>query len=835
MDEKKINASELDINDYEMCLLIAEMEHNKNLTETDSIKVFEYYIKVIIKYVSRLLFAIGWDKLRPYVRHPEIEEVYNKLFRDPDKAGKDEAEPGGLRHLLLNSSRAVNKTSLVKKEISLLDILRSVRNPDAHELRITTEKLYNGTLQALKAFGDAFGNKVMKYIIPYDTQAQTGEIMCCSFEKNKLYANKICLPKDEFEWIPHEKYLFYQVTDMTTLEKSYYCLNPFIEGPRYCGGMNQHFRIYKEVQNGGYGCEYATLKYITTAPKNFIKPEGKNYPEADIEETSVQFRRSALFPAGSANRTRNGLWNRRTNDKRSVYINISSYPGYGDVQRDFVQYCEDICPAKADVIGFCKDRAKQSARIVGNGGLGKTALMLHLINLFITKPEYMNLYTNIIFLSAKKKYYDFHTRSSQSESRADIKSYEDLIKKIAGLLEAGLSGSIPDIADSIVNMINSEEKKRFLLIIDDLDSLPTKDQESINNFILRFEASKLKSIVTTRDILRKGALDYSLSELSPEKSILYAKWYVTHKMSSVGSWENWSARNTAERFITDFGDGNPLTIQMLLLWTKTGDVEINTQAKKTRNERISYMYSTVQNLMSAEAKKVFEICRQLYLPLDDESKSRNMPVSILEYLSAGIDIQDNRFRNILDELHKLRLISVTSDRIYFIPYNLFILSETIVPLENVQIPGMYRLFWRSVKDDKEKWFQPNKTAKNIADCIYCGESDPEFDNVTARRIFEYMSDNLSPRAPEKEKIGEWLSRHSGGTSDTSTRLIQEIEGEVKNLDILYNQDPFSYDEFSRKETEIHTLIRELSGLLRKYPDDNIAMRLKNVQEKLKRF
>ena len=66
---------------------------------------------------------------------------------------------------------------------------------------------------------------------------------------------------------------------------------------------------------------------------------------------------------------------------------------------------------------------------------------------------------------AKKKYYDFHTRSSQSESRADIKSYEDLIKKIAGLLEAGLSGSIPDIADSIVNMINSEEKKRFLLII----------------------------------------------------------------------------------------------------------------------------------------------------------------------------------------------------------------------------------------------------------------------------------------------------------------------------------------------------------------------------------
>ena len=626
------------------------------------------------------------------------------------------------------------------------------------------------------------------------------------------------------------------MTDLQTLEKSYYCLSPFIEVPVYYEGKEPHFRIYECVQNSGYGTPYDTLKYYTTCPKS-LRPrdDGSSRLDAEFEETYVEFSRSALFSDNSFDNEKEKIWTSCCDNK--ISINISSYPGYGEVLDNALHYCEKICPVKNDVLNFCRDRITQSARIVGNGGLGKTALTLYIINVLITKSNYNNLFTNIIFLSAKKKFYQHDNEKGYSltENKADINSYGDLIKKLSRLCEIEYSDNVDDITGKIINRINNEKSKRFLLIIDDLDSLPNEEQNKINRFIIKFDAAKLKSIITTRDISQNSPLDYRLSELDNEYCELYAKWYVNNKMDSISSWDNWSSRKIAKNFISNYGDGNPLTIQMLLIWTNNGDIKINVNAEKTRNERISYMYSTVQNLMTDYEKIVFELCRFLYLSLDEENKSRKMPVSVLKYLSFGMEISEKSFNNSLKKLEQLRLISISHDENYFNPYNLFILSKTIVPARKITVPQMYDLFWNDIKLNPEPWFYVNKAESNIINCLTAGENDNKFDNVTAHRIFEYLSDCLTSHSEEKGRIDKWIQLHSDGIYETSLRLIQEIENCIQGLENYINSsndDDFDMQAFYKKIT---LLMDQLSEMMKSNPDQKIIERQKKAKRMIQQL
>ena len=181
--------------------------------------------------------------------------------------------------------------------------------------------------------------------------------------------------------------------------------------------------------------------------------------------------------------------------------------------------------------------------------------------------------SNIIFLSAKTNLLVENKESVfvMSPNEMDISDYKELIEKLAQLTDTEYSGQVEDTADRVVEKVNNmvpgnngKTSRRFLLIIDDMDSLSNEDQKLVHKFICRFDSQKLKTIITTRDIRNVSQLSpyyLQLKELDEEKSMAYAKWYVENKMDIL--WDKWTLQKNARQFVSEYGEGNPLTIQML--------------------------------------------------------------------------------------------------------------------------------------------------------------------------------------------------------------------------------------------------------------------------------
>ena len=837
MENNKKNISDINIRDYEINILL---DSYRNYCETDK-PLANYMIKATIRYMSRLVFAIGWNKLFPFISNKECDYVYKQIFQLSDIEDKNtdtsHIEPRRFASILLQCAEAVGYKHKIDEEYELLNTLGNVRNINAHDIyKVNYNDFWNDAANAFSLFEGMFKGKDCSYIVPMG-YSDNNNVSCFKFDVGNMYGSKIFLPVNDINYIQKSRTLFYCVTDKKTLEKIYYCLTPFIEAPRFVEGLLTHFRIYESVQNFGFGEPYDTLIYYTIYPKDLRHRKDKNTVEGDVEgdfeKTYIKFDRSSLYKDAIIDNKK--IWTACLNGR--TYINISSYPGYSDVLKNNLLYCKEICPITADIIDFCRNNAVQSTRIVGNGGLGKTTLILYVISLLINRTEYRNLYTNIIFFSAKKQYYNHNSKIpySLSENEADINSYDQFIKKLAVLTGVVMSSDTKVAAKKIILKINEEEsKKRFLLIIDDLDSLPTEDQIKINRFILNFQASKLKSIITTRDIEYNSASDYKLTELDEEKSLLYAKWFVDNKIDGIHSWDNWSEKVKASKMISKYGMGNPLIIQMLLVWIKTGDFEVNIAAEKTQNERISYMYSTVQNLMSDSEKNIFEIARRIYLNLNNDDKNKDMPVPLLKYLSFGLDIPEEEFNKSLKKLEQLKIFIVDDDYNLFRPFNLFIMSTTIVSDFKAKIPEMYVCFWNAIKNEPAKWFQSSKLFSNIIDCINSCENDYEFDNVIAKRILEKVYDSAPLTKNERTRVNEWLSSHSYKNREEKVhRLINEVERLTKELKEYGDSESCDVNIFDQHMVNIITLSEELSDSLKNNPDQNIEERFRNIKIRLK--
>ena len=831
-----------EINDYEINMLFDRRNYYRRGTKSTNTGLAYYYTRSIIRYMTRLIFAIGWNKLRNSATVDINRKVYSTLFKDPkEKNGKDSIEPGTFAHLLKTSARDLDKASVVKKEIDLLYELGEVRNYDAHVINtVDFSQFYNDSDIAFSDFADFFKGKLCSYIIPCE-YVDRNEILCKKLERGDLYPVEIRLPSDLFEWAKTGNRLFYAVTDENTGETEYYCLSPFIEIPSFIEDEHPHFRIYDRVKDNGYGNECDLLYYDAVVPRNIKEINGEYGIElsADFEKSSSDYSRSALFT--SPDIKDKSAWIPSFNN--DVFINISSYPGFGDVLKNKYKYCSEICPIREKVIDFCKDNKKQAVQITGNGGVGKTALMLSILSeLFMSKKAYS--YSNLIFVSAKKNYYLYETMSyrlQDFEKEADIHCYKDLIIKLANLLEISYSDNdINSIAEMIIRQINngvsySYSAKKFLLVIDDMDSLDGNDQKLIMEFVYKLDARAFKTIVTTRNIADNSPISYQLNELTNEASLLFAAWYAENNLS-ISPWSGWSRKQDAADWINKYGEGNPLTIQMLLVLVKSG-LEKTYDAPATKQERVAYLYSTVQNLLNGEEKQVFEICRQLYLAIPDDRMGQDMLLTVPEYLSAGCGISRELFQEAMEKLVRLKLIILSPNELQFKPYSTFILSDSVVDVEMDTVPVMFKLVWKDVRKTPDDWLSIKNIEGKIASYVMSIENEKRFDNITGRRILErilmapYISGTI------KNEIGNWLARHTINSvnddnyDETANRLIQSIE---KKLELL-KRTIESGNEDPSLEQNLNDEIRKLKKIIDSVSDSRISQRLSYVMSEIRRL
>ena len=823
--------------DYEIELLLKRREHSLRGNRKEDYCMAYFYTRSIIRYMCRLVFAIGWGEIQKDDNNGDLHRtVYRELLKAPKSSGRqDSIEPGTFWYLLNEMSKSVSKTKEIKPELDILKKLGQVRNYNAHDINnINFKDFYSDSEAIFTQFNNYLSGKICSYIIPVE-YVERNELRCEKLEPHYEYPEEIILPANYLDWKKDGNHLFYSITDQDTGNTNFYTLTPFIEVPRLLHDERPHFRVYDRVKDNGYGNSYDVLYYDEVIPSDLEEIDGELV--ALFKKSTSKFNRSIFLSI--ENDKSEKIWIPSPNN--DLFINLSSYPTQHAVIYSEFKYCTEICPIRSKVISFCKDNKKQVATITGNGGVGKTSLVLSILSeMFNTGSTYN--YSNLVFVSAKKVYYEslqtkYHIKHNEED--ADIHDYAEFILKIARLLNIDNKyEDISSLANSIVLKINEEAefndlKKRFLLILDDLDSLELTDQKSIKEFVYKLDSHVFKTIITTRDIINDSPISFRMYELSENESLLFAKWYVENKLN-IPSWHNWSRKKVAISIIKNYGEGNPLNIEVLLTLVKSG-YEHDFNAPMTQLERSEYLYSTITNLLDDEEKIVFEICRFLYISVPDDLKSQEMMISVPEYLSAGCEILQEDFNKAFSKLVDLKLFNRSNNQLQFKPYSSFILQSQIIPKSTERLPAMYSLFWENISRNPDNWLAFHDIERKIYNCIIELQSEKNFDNIVARRIIETIFTSRFVNRDLADEINGWLNCHSitapNRSTEKITRLIQDLEKKWSEYKIILD----NMGEDSSLYVSINDQIRELKQLLKITDNKDIKERLDIISREINNY
>jgi len=137
-------------------------------------------------------------------------------------------------------------------------------------------------------------------------------------------------------------------------------------------------------------------------------------------------------------------------------------------------------------------RTARSVAICGYGGLGKTALTLEFINTFIKScqdnPVKFN-YEGLLFFTAKEESLTYSKQSDElfiNPMKKQINSFDDFKNKLLDILK--------------VNQIEEFNNEKSIVIIDNLETLPTEKQYFFD--FIRNSPENIQYIITSREIER---------------------------------------------------------------------------------------------------------------------------------------------------------------------------------------------------------------------------------------------------------------------------------------------------------------------------------------------
>ena len=269
--------------------------------------------------------------------------------------------------------------------------------------------------------------------------------------------------------------------------------------------------ILLETDDGDKAIDLFPFLMINEDKLYFYKAtRAKGYEYFSIEdnslcliETKKKFSASA-FKIGSSGDQQALFWTDvlpSINPKNNITANI---PIEG--LEDFVGRRKQIRKIYEEVIEI----PNQNGILFGPGGVGKTALMLQMSKeLYEERDQGRILFTNIIWVSAKKDYYNPFLDFVEKKEK-QIETLDNIFSAILAFFEYENSDEYGyEDKQSLVLELLSE--KDILLVIDNFETIPKNEQNKIIKFFgvnvkkhLRKKPDNFKLILTSREQIPSG-------------------------------------------------------------------------------------------------------------------------------------------------------------------------------------------------------------------------------------------------------------------------------------------------------------------------------------------
>lgn len=695
-----------------------------------------------------------------------------------------------------------------------------VRNAEAHiNVSLWKDENTEQVNHAIAELEKIFEETDCDYLLPYKVK---GDYCHCwmvrpggTYPVTSVQIPRVQIPVDENQ--VGNQSLLYRTVDRRSGEIAIYHLTPFIR--LHVNGSTPKFWMYLYTKNNGFGTGLHRICYES------VMANDSN--QFDTTDTDVSL--SSLFPpkiiseVSAASKWVPSPYNQ-------TQINISQYPGFGEIRKGGIPFCSEICVIRGKIKSFCDDDARQVCVIYGNGGLGKTALALSIISEYFSSTD-ENRYDYLIFLSAKDSYFSFDASKGGPFHRddyaehTDIRSYPEFISKLCALLELEYDASkLEDSAQAVYEGIVSSQK-RFLLIIDDLDSISLENQKSVEELIYRFPAASLKTIVTTRKESGSSPVSFEMARLDERQSCAFAKWYC---LQSGINWDGWQHRDEAIiRAISCFGEGNPLQIKMIVTLVSNG-LQMNFyDIPATQRERAVYFYKTVHNILPQDQKIVFELCRRVYNSLPEEYREREIRKDIARYLSAGVGIDREHFESAWAMLIKLMLIRESRNQLFFQLYNAFVLDLKIVQISNLPIPKMYEKMMEHIKNNPELWTRGVDVEETLVACISSLEGDRDYDTGLVMKIYEEI-DERTGNTGVNAAVARWMEAHSiDNPLEQAARMTEQLEAKLAAYEEAMKKD--IYEEAMTALGAFTEAIQNAERYARENPNDELSATIQRLR------
>ncbi|MGG3575242.1 NB-ARC domain-containing protein [Bacillus gobiensis] len=278
--------------------------------------------------------------------------------------------------------------------------------------------------------------------------------------------------------------------------------------------------------------------------------------------------------------------------------------------------------------GLLKDDKNRVITIIGNGGIGKTAIAVKSLYDLVDDPE--NEYDAILWISLK----------TRTMARGEFTKIENSIQSVTDFFSRGEKLTIKDENLSPEqNIINFMQEFKVLLVLDNLETL---NSNHIVQFLKEIPGSS-KVLITSRHGIGELENRYNLKGLNKKDAIVYfrelAKCYGVdvHK----------KPEPEVEKLVTDHLYSNPLSIKWFITGIQNGLTENTLISNK--EALIEFCMSNVYEKLSNDSKKIL----QLFLVENTELSHGE-----IDYF---MEIDDVKLRESINNLLSTNMITITEN------------------------------------------------------------------------------------------------------------------------------------------------------------------------------